>query len=137
MPVTTLSSKLGMPPAQTETYLNSLISDGLLNAHVERSLDPAQPTILRFSHNMTGPLAKTEDQRREVVIAQANRIKELAEHVNEADRRLSLIKDYVDYARRSRRSREDRLEEEEAMEISYIPAAQFGEDDENVMVDVG
>jgi len=140
MPVTTLSSKLGMPPAETETYLNSLISDGLLNANVERSLDPGQPTILKFSHNMTsGPLAKTEDQRRQVVIAQTNRIKELTDYVNEADRRLSLTKEYVDYVRRFRRNREDRVDaEEEPMDLSYAPAAQSGEDDdENVMADVG
>lgn len=89
--------------AETAQYIAMMIKNGLLNATLDqRSQDP-QSWILRFAaSSSTGPQARSEQEQYEELIEQASRIAKLADHVREADRKLSLSKEYLNSMKQSK-----------------------------------
>ena len=87
-----------------------LISVGVLSATISQpSNDPAS-WILRFSDSTNGPLSHTEEQQHQRLEKQTLKIMSLMEHIREADRKLSLNKDYVAEAKKAKKARQNGLE---------------------------
>ena len=96
--------------AGTGEYVIHLISIGVLNATISQpSNDPAS-WILRFSDSTSGPLSRTEEQQHQHLEKQTRKIKLLMEHVREADRKLSLHKDYIAEAKKAKKTRSNDAE---------------------------
>lgn len=96
--------------AGTGDYVIHLISTGVLNATITQpSNDPAS-WILRFSDSASGPLSRTEEQQHQHLEKQTRKIKSLMEHIREADRKLSLNKDYIAEAKKAKKTRLNDLE---------------------------
>ena len=96
--------------AGTGEYVIHLISTGLLNATISQPSDDPASWILRFSNSASGPLSRTEEQQHQHLEKQTQKIKLLMEHIREADRKLSLNKDYIADAKKSKRARQNGLE---------------------------
>lgn len=128
-----MSQKLGKTESETESYLDKLITQGQLNASLEKDKDDSR--VLRFSK--AGNSNVSEAQLREQLLKQTRSIQELQTAVSEADARLSLTKEYVEHVRKARRLKErqtgSQVPEEESMDMAY---AQMSDEDENVMADV-
>lgn len=93
--------------AETAAYVSSLISSGYLNAALIQSSDEPHTWILRFATSSTsGPQGRTEQQQYEDLVKQTIRTKKLSDHVREADRRLGLSKEYLDWARRIQKTKD-------------------------------
>lgn len=131
------SLPLDVPPDQVEEYINSIINEGILNGQLEEPAEAGGPMVLRFfQDSISGPQAKSETQLRQQLVVQANRIKELAEHVAGVDQRLGLTKEYLDFVRKARKSKEDRGNDEDVM--TDVPmSGQLSDEEENVMADAG
>ena len=96
--------------AGTGEYVIHLISIGILNATISQpSNDPAS-WVLRFSDSTSGPLSRTEEQQYQHLEKQTQKIKTLMEHIREADRKLSLNKDYIAEAKKAKKARQNDLE---------------------------
>lgn len=121
--------------AGTGEYIIHLISTGVLNATISQpSNDPAS-WILRFSDSTTGPLSRTEEQRHQHLEKQTQKINTLMEHIREADRKLSLSKDYIAEAKRAKKSRLNGLEGG-AEESPWMMHGDVYEHDEDMMADL-
>jgi COP9 signalosome complex subunit 3 len=60
--------------------------------------------VLRFYLDPTlGPLAKTEKQQQHALLEQTRRTNRLAEQVKDADYRLSITKEYVEFVKRQKK----------------------------------
>lgn len=79
-----------------------MIRDGYLNAILPPPVANATTSpVLRFlSHNPNSPAVDHDALLRE----KSSRIEQLAKHVREADRRLTVQKDYVEFMRRNKRA---------------------------------
>ncbi|MCJ1452493.1 hypothetical protein MMC28_002836 [Mycoblastus sanguinarius] len=89
--------------AGTGQYVVHLICSGSLNASLsEPSEDPAS-WIVRFSDPTTGPLARSEEQQYESLAKQTRKVQTLMDHIREADRKLSLSKDYIAEAKKAKK----------------------------------
>lgn len=131
-----MAELLGEGYEQTEAYLNSLIRDGYLNATVEHLSDPSEPTVLRFHSDLTtGPLAKSEKDQYEELLAQTRRTNELAEYVKAADHRLSVTKEYVEHLKKKQRAKENK-ESSDLQETMQVDSWGVGEQDEDMMADL-
>jgi len=127
---------LAEEPQRTETYLDSLIRHGYLNAIVERPSDASEPAVLRFYPDLTaGPLAKSEKHQHEELLAQSRRTNEIAEYVKAADQRLSVTKEYAEHLRKRQREKETR-ESSTLGEIMQVDSWGVGEQDEDMMGDL-
>ena len=92
---------MGSSVEQVSTFVDSLIQKGLLNAQLEANDKSGAGAVLRFFLDPTkGPLAKTEKQQQQALFEQTQRTNLLAEQVKDADYRLSITKEYVEYFRR-------------------------------------
>ena len=93
--------------AETEAYVNSLITSRELNATLNTSADPTKPSILRFSTSTSsnGPLASSEVRQYEDLTRQTAKFEQLANHMKDTERRLELSKEYMDWARKNKRSK--------------------------------
>lgn len=130
LPLEDIAHHLGEDPEVAEHYLGSLVASGQLNATLERP-DTASP-ILRFhSNRSSGPLARSEKQLHADLVGQKQRILELADHLKDADRRLRLSKEYVDYAK-TRRDRKEQTGDNGAMDLDWGGPG----DDEDMMGDL-
>ncbi|KAF2878117.1 hypothetical protein BDV95DRAFT_509836 [Massariosphaeria phaeospora] len=97
IPVSKIASNVGGSNKEVTAYLESLITEGHLNARIERT----DKVILRFFLDPThGPLAKTEKQQQQALFEQTERTNMLAEQVKNADYRLSLTKEYIEHLKR-------------------------------------
>lgn len=93
--------------AETAAYVSSLISSGYLNATLTQSSEEPHAWVLRFAaSSTTGPQGRTEQQQYEDLVKQTTRTMKLSDHVREADRRLGLSKEYLDWARRIQKSKD-------------------------------
>lgn len=93
--------------AETANYVKSLISSQLLNADLVESSEDPQNWILRFALTPTsGPQARTEQQLYEDLVKQANRTTKLTSYVRDADRRLGLSKEYIDWCKKASKNKD-------------------------------
>ncbi|MCJ1468776.1 hypothetical protein MMC07_007406 [Pseudocyphellaria aurata] len=93
--------------AETAAYVSSLISSRYLNATLSVSPEEPQAWILRFATSSTaGPQGRTEQQQYEDLVQQTARTMKLSDHVREADRRLGLSKEYLDWVRRVQKNKD-------------------------------
>jgi len=92
--------------AETEAYVNSLISSGQLNATLEVSAVPGMGSMLRFATSSTGgPLARSEAQQYENLTQQTTKLAQLGKHIKDTERRMELSKEYLDWVRKNRRNK--------------------------------
>ena len=98
------------------------------------SNDPAS-WILRFSNSTSGPLSRTEEQQQQQLGKQTLRIKSLTEHIREADRKLSLNKDYIAEAKKAKKARQNGLEGG-GDDSPWITHGDAYEHDEDMMADL-
>ena len=96
--------------AGTGEYVIHLISIGILNATISQPSNDPATWILRFSDSTSGPLSRTEEQQHQHLEKQTQKIKALMEHIREADRKLSLNKDYIAEAKKAKKARQNDLE---------------------------
>ena len=121
--------------AGTGNYVIHLISIGVLNATIAQpSNDPAS-WILRFSDPGSGPLSPTEEQQYQHLEKQTQKIKLLMEHIREADRKLSLNKDYIADAKKAKKARQNDLQGHEG-ELPMFSVDDVYEHDEDMMADL-
>lgn len=121
--------------AGTGDYVIHLISTGVLNATISQpSGDPAS-WILRFSDSTSGRLSHTEEEQHQHLEKQTRKIKSLMDHIREADRKLSLNKDYIAEAKKAKKTRlngpEGGMEEN-----SWMTQIDAYEHDEDMMADL-
>jgi COP9 signalosome complex subunit 3 len=101
IPVSNIATNMGGSPEEVMQYLETLIKDGHLNAHLEQSDKPNVGSVLRFFLNPSeGPLAKSEKQQQQVLVDQTSRTNALAQQVKDADYRLTLTKEYLENLKR-------------------------------------
>lgn len=121
--------------ADTGDYVIHLISTGVLNATISQpSNDPAS-WILRFSDSASGPLSRTEEQQHQHLEKQTQKIISLMDHIREADRKLSLNKDYIAEAKKAKKARLNDVEG--GMDESpWMTHGDAYEHDEDMMADL-
>jgi COP9 signalosome complex subunit 3 len=101
IPVSHIARNLGASADEIAQYLDTLIKDGSLNAGLEQADKSNAGIVLRFYLDPSqGPLAKTETQQQQALFEQTLRTNILAEHVKEADYRLTLTKEYIENQKR-------------------------------------
>lgn len=101
IPVSNIVNNVGGSAEDVTTYLETLIQNGFLNARLERNDKPGVGAVLRFYLDPTqGPQAKTEKQQQQALLEQTERTNMLADQVKDADYRLSISKEYVEYIKR-------------------------------------
>ena len=104
IPVSKISQVLGSSTEQLISYLEVLIREGQLNAHLEETGRPEVGVVIRFFLDPTkGPLAKTEKQQQQALVEQTQATNTLAEHVRSAGYRLSLTKEYIEQVKRQQK----------------------------------
>lgn len=91
---------------ETGDYVRSLISSGQINATItEASSDPAR-WVLRFVDSPSeGPQSRSEEQQYADLVRQTQKVECLWAHVREADRKLSLSKEYIQEAKKAKKSK--------------------------------
>ena len=101
-----IARNVGSSEEQVTGFVDSLIRQGLLNAHLEAKDKSGAGAVLRFYLDPTqGPLAKTEKQQQQALFEQTQRTNALAEQVKDADYRLSISKEYVEYVKRQKKKK--------------------------------
>ncbi|QIW99819.1 hypothetical protein AMS68_005337 [Peltaster fructicola] len=95
LPISRVATHLGFSTEQTTALVTDLIQRGQLPATLESSTADA---TLRFA-----PVASTTFVDDTAIEAQTQRIEDLLQHVRDANRRLQLTKDYIEFLRRSKR----------------------------------
>jgi COP9 signalosome complex subunit 3 len=101
IPVSNIATNMGGSPEEVMQYLETLIKDGHLNAHLEQSDKPNVGSVLRFFLNPSeGPLAKSEKQQQQALVEQTSRTNALAQQVKDADYQLTLTKEYLENLKR-------------------------------------
>ncbi len=101
IPVSNIASNVGGSEDELTSFLQTLIRDGYLNARLEQHGEAEIGAVLRFYLDpRQGPLAKTEKQQHAALLQQTERTNALAGQVKDADYRLSMTKEYVEYVRR-------------------------------------
>ena len=127
IPVSNISAQLGGSQQELTDYLEVLVQEGYLNAHLERNNPSGQGIVLRFFLDPTqGPRAKTEKQQQQALFEQTARTNLLAEQVKSADYRLSLTKEYIEHVKRQ--SRKAIANGGDAMDTSWDDGAMVEED---------
>ncbi|PVH96379.1 hypothetical protein DM02DRAFT_122871 [Periconia macrospinosa] len=101
IPVSKIAGSVGGNIDETTAFVETLIETGYVNGRLERSDKPDVGAILRFYLDPTqGPLAKSEKQQQLGLLEQTERTNRLAEQVKDADFRLSITKEYIEYLKR-------------------------------------
>lgn len=126
LPVDRVATHLSLSPEATLQLLNNMIALGHVQASISTSDGGA--SILRFRAQQKHAVDATE----EAVAAQVKKIEALSAFVKEADRRLALTKEYVDYVRRNKKSEGGTAAFEDPMEMSW-DAPPAGDVDEDIM----
>lgn len=117
-------------PVQIENYLMSLIASGRLNASITAGTNGK---VLRFTQ-VRDQSIESEKLSRAALVAQTRKIEELAAHVSEADRRLALSKEYLDWTARKAKGGNGQGSMEDMNFAGRLAAYDEG-DDENMMTD--
>jgi len=125
LPVDRVATHLSLSPQATLQLLNNMITLG----HVQASISSSDgASILRFQAQQKHVADATE----EAVAAQVKKIEALSAFVKEADRRLALTKEYMDYVRRNKKTDGGAASFEDPMEMSW-DAPPGGDVDEDIM----
>ncbi|KAH9861608.1 hypothetical protein J1614_011360 [Plenodomus biglobosus] len=102
IPVSNIAKNVGASADEIAQYLDNLIKDGHLNARLEGTEKSNVGVVLRFFLDPAqGPLAKTEKQQQQALFEQTLRTNILAAQVKDADYRLNLTKESLDYTKRT------------------------------------
>ena len=127
LPVDRVATHLSLSPDATLQLLTNMIAAG----HVQASISThGGASILRFQPQQKQAVAVTE----ETVAAQVKKIEALSAFVKEADRRLALTKEYVEYVRRNKKTDGGTASFEDPMEMAWDrPGGGGGGDDEDIM----
>lgn len=136
MPITKVAADFGCTNAEAEQYVNSLISEGLLDAGIEAP-QANQPSVVRFAHSADNFSVASEERLRQELVEQAERIKALNRHLMEADHRLAMTREYATHEIRDRKSKAEQKTEGglEAMDMMGVPT-QLSDDEESMMTDI-
>ena len=97
LPVSRVAKHLGLPADQTLRMLSEILREGQINASItQASSGSPGDAVLHF--HITAAQQPDGDLE-----AQAKRIEDLTIFIRDADRRLQLSKEYIEYAKRSKR----------------------------------
>ncbi|KZM25342.1 hypothetical protein ST47_g3537 [Ascochyta rabiei] len=130
MPVGNIARSVGGSAEETAQYLETLITDGYLNGRVEQTDKAQAGMVLRFFLDPTqGPLAKSEKQQQQALLAQTQRTKALAGQVQDADYRLTLSKEFIENWKRQQKRQGA---SGDAMDTAWDD----GVEEEDIMVDL-
>lgn len=88
--------------AETATYLKNLIASDQLKASVTETGSDPGTWVLRFAEEMAE--APSEAQIYEDFTNAQGRMNQLAAHLKESDRKLSLTREYLDWAKKMEKS---------------------------------
>ncbi|KAL8912898.1 MAG: hypothetical protein Q9171_002192 [Xanthocarpia ochracea] len=115
---------------ETAQYIATMINSGQLNATIEQNHQDLQSWVLRFTASSSiGPQSRTEQEQYEELKRQTARTAQVAEHVRETDRKLSLNKEYINWLRQ----KADMAASVNAGEESSIMPNQISIEDEDIM----
>ena len=95
LPVSRVAKHLGSSTDATYKLLQDIFREGHINASISGS---ASEAVLHF-HLTSAATTNTDD----TLEAQAKRIEDLTSFIRDADRRLQLSKEYIDFAKRQKR----------------------------------
>jgi len=99
IPISNIASNVGSDVGQVTTFVQTLVQQGFVNGRLEGN--DKMGAVLRFYLDPTqGPLAKTEKEQQQALFEQTRRTNALAEQVKDADYRLSITKEYVEWVKR-------------------------------------
>lgn len=145
VPMSLVAAKLSIAPAAAASYVQQLVREGHLPGRLEQS--DAGP-LIRF--DVEGIKTATEaDERRlqQALTGQAERIRLLASHIEEADRKLSLTQEFTESTKKKRQNKAAKpegaaskagpptaLDDDEPMDVSF-QETRSDEDDETEMTD--
>jgi len=130
LPVSRVSSHLGFSADATLQMLTDMIRQGYLNASVTPGASSGD-AVLRF-HNTDAGTSSTSAQDDDLE-AQTKRIEDLVTFVRDADRRLQLTKEYVEYAKRAKRAGPDN-DLADQMDLTWdAPVIGLDDGDEDIM----
>lgn len=133
LPVDRIAVHLSLDPPTTTTLLSTMIAEGAINALLPPAAPgTSAPPVLRFlSHNPNTPAVDHD-----VVLQEKYaKVEQLAKHVREADRRLALQREYVDFVRRNKRADAAGASGfEDPMDVWDGP--ETGDQDEDMMADL-
>lgn len=130
VPLQRVALEYNQAEAAMEQYLQALIAEGYLKASIENT---SSGKVLRFAQGRTNGV-RSEVQSRNELLLQQRKIEELAAHVSEADRRLALSKEYVDYTVRRAKS-DGRGPHDEGVGVFAGRAVSELDEDENMMTE--
>ncbi|KAL1310886.1 hypothetical protein AAFC00_001117 [Neodothiora populina] len=141
LPLDRIATHLSLGQEATMSLLTSMIRDGHIRATItqptQKQSETSRPVLRFLSHN---PDHTPIDLNQHAVLAtKYQAIERLAKHVKEADRRLAISREYVEYVRRSKRAEGAGAPGyEDPMEESWdAPAGGSGGDaDEDMMGDL-
>lgn len=100
LPVRKVAAHLSLTPDQTEQLLLDMIRQGYLNAFVTPASGGSTGDAVLHFHLTPAPSTSNADTDLQ---AQAKRIEDLITFIRDADRRLQLSKEYVEFQKRSKR----------------------------------
>jgi COP9 signalosome complex subunit 3 len=103
LPISRVAAHLGFAVDATLTLVTDMVRHGSLHASITPG-NTAGDAVLRFHLNAAAPATSTQDNELE---AQTKRIEDLVAFVRDADRRLQLTKEYVEYQKRQKRTGPD------------------------------
>ncbi|KAI9668396.1 MAG: hypothetical protein M1831_001150 [Alyxoria varia] len=132
LPVYLVARRLEKSQSETEQYLKDLVSAGTLKASLSCNEDGQKEPVLRFLHSSKGDTASEaeEKQLQAQLTAQIYRLKELGQHISDADRRVAISREVVEYTRKARMK--DERGAEDAMDLGH-DVQPTDEDDDNEM----
>jgi COP9 signalosome complex subunit 3 len=133
LPIEGIALHLNLTPLATTTLLSTMIRDGHLNAMLPPPIAGADTKpVLRFlSHNPNQPAIDQDALLKEKSVY----IERLAKHVREADRRLAIQKEFVEFTRRNKRAETAGAQGyEDPMDVWDAP--ENNDQDEDMMADL-
>ena len=139
LPLPLVADRLELSDNDAEQYLRGLISNGSLEATLDGTASQDGSLILTFPAGRDSNVSIEAEERKlhGSLVNQTLRIKELANHIEEVDRRLGLTKEYVDHWRNVRNKWEDRaMPEEETVGDMPFDQGPSDDDENDVMKDM-
>ena len=97
LPVSRVAKHLGLNSDATLRMLSDILREGHINASITPAASNAAGDVVLHFH-FTSPSQTDGDLE-----AQAKRIEEVTTFIRDADRRIQLSKEYIDFAKRSRK----------------------------------
>jgi COP9 signalosome complex subunit 3 len=131
LPIDRIALYLNSTPAATTSLLSTMIRDGHLNALIPPPIigSDSKPVLRFLSHN---PNQLVVDQD---ALLREKSVEQLAKHVREADRRLAVQREFVDFSRRNKRAEAVGAQGyEDPMDVWDTP--EQGDQDEDMMGDL-